>query len=144
MKLNELRPAKGSTKNRKRVGRGQGSGLGKTAGRGQDGQKSRSGYSRKLYYEGGQTPLVRKVPKRGFNNFFRKEYTIINLETIEKLTEKVINPELLLSKGLIKKNMPLKVLGNGSLSREVEVHADKFSKSAEMKITEAKGKVVKL
>jgi len=144
MKLNELRPAKGSVKKKFRVGRGVGSGNGKTAGKGSKGQKSRSGYSRALYSEGGQTPLTRRLPKRGFNNRFRVEYTVINIGILETLTEEVITPELLHSKGLIKLNMPLKVLGNGTLSRSVEVHADSFSKTAEEKINSVKGKVVKL
>ncbi len=140
MKLNELRPAKGSVKKKFRVGRGVGSGNGKTAGKGSKGQKSRSGYSRALYSEGGQTPLTRRLPKRGFNNRFRVEYTVINIGMLETLTEEVITPELLHSKGLIKLNMPLKVLGNGTLSRSVEVHADSFSKTAEEKINSVKGK----
>jgi len=145
MKLNELRPAKGSVKKKFRVGRGVGSGNGKTAGKGSKGQKSRSGYSRALYSEGGQTPLTRRLPKRGFNNRFRVEYTVINVGVLETLAEEaVITPELLHSKGLIKLGMPLKVLGNGTLTKSVEVHANSFSKTAEEKINSVKGKVVKL
>lgn len=144
MKLNELRPAKGSVKKKFRVGRGVGSGNGKTAGKGSKGQKSRSGYSRALYSEGGQTPLTRRLPKRGFKNRFRTEYTVINIGILETMTEEKITPEVLHSRGLIKSGMPLKVLGNGTLSRPVEVHADSFSKTAEEKINSVKGKVVKL
>ncbi|MBN2857554.1 MAG: 50S ribosomal protein L15 [Candidatus Delongbacteria bacterium] len=144
MKLNELRPAKGAVKKKFRVGRGVGSGNGKTSGRGQKGQKSRSGYSRALYSEGGQTPLTRRLPKRGFKNRSRVEYTVINVSDLENIGESVITPEVLYSKGLIKLGMPLKVLGNGTLTKSVEVHADSFSKSAEQKINEAKGKVVEL
>lgn len=143
MKLNELRPPKGAVKKKFRVGRGQGSGNGKTAGRGENGQKSRSGYSRALYSEGGQTPLTRRLPKRGFKNRFRVEYTVVNVGIFETMTEEVITPEILYNKGLIKKGAPLKVLGNGTLSRSVEVKADAFSKAAEKKIIEAKGKVGK-
>lgn len=144
MKLNELRPAKGSVKTRKKVGRGQASGKGKTSGRGENGQKSRSGYSRAFYSEGGQTPLTRRLPKRGFKNRFRVEYTTINVGLLENLSEEVVTPGLLVQKGMIKKNMPLKVLGNGTITKSIEVQADAFTKSAEQKITEAKGKVVKL
>lgn len=144
MKLNELRPAKGAVKKKFRVGRGVGSGNGKTSGRGQKGQKSRSGYSRALYSEGGQTPLTRRLPKRGFKNRSRVEYTVVNVSDLENIGESVITPEVLYSKGLIKLGMPLKVLGNGTLTKSVEVHADSFSKSAEQKINEAKGKVVEL
>ena len=144
MKINELRPAKGSIKKKHRVGRGQGSGNGKTAGRGENGQKSRSGYSRSLYSEGGQTPLTRRLPKRGFKNKFRVEYTTVNLSSLENLSEELVTPGILLKNGLIKSNMPVKILGNGTLSKSIEVQANAFSKSAEQKITEAKGKVVKL
>ncbi|MDA3838725.1 MAG: 50S ribosomal protein L15 [Candidatus Delongbacteria bacterium] len=144
MKINELRPAKGSIKKKHRVGRGQGSGNGKTAGRGENGQKSRSGYSRSLYSEGGQTPLTRRLPKRGFKNKFRVEYTTVNVSSLENLSEKLVTPGILLKNGLIKANMPVKILGNGTLSKSIEVQANAFSKSAEEKITEAKGKVVKL
>jgi len=144
MKLNELRPVKGSVKTRKRVGRGQASGNGKTAGRGENGQKSRSGYSRSLYSEGGQTPLTRRLPKRGFKNRFRIEYSTVNIELLENLDENLITPDILRKKGMVKANMPVKILGNGTLTKSIEVQADAFSKSAEEKITQAKGKVVKL
>lgn len=144
MKINELRPAKGSVKKKNRVGRGQASGNGKTAGRGENGQKSRSGYSRSLYSEGGQTPLTRRLPKRGFKNRTRVEYTTVNVNSLETLSEEVITPGILLKNGLVKANMPVKILGNGTLTKSIEVQANAFSKSAEEKITEAKGKVVKL
>lgn len=144
MKLNELRPAKGSVKKKFRIGRGVGSGNGKTAGKGSKGQKSRSGYSRALYSEGGQTPLTRRLPKRGFKNLFRTEYTVVNIGALETMAEEKVTPEVLISKGMIKAGMPLKVLGNGTLSRSVEVHADSFSKTAEEKINSVKGKVVRL
>ncbi|MCK5760140.1 MAG: 50S ribosomal protein L15, partial [Candidatus Delongbacteria bacterium] len=141
---NELRPAKGSVKTKKRVGRGVAAGQGKTAGRGENGQKSRSGYSRSLYSEGGQTPLTRRLPKRGFKNRFRAEYTTVNISSLENLNEELITPDILLEKGMIKAKMPLKILGNGTLTKSIEVQANAFSKSAEEKINEAKGKVVKL
>lgn len=144
MKINELRPAKGSVKKKNRVGRGQASGNGKTAGRGENGQKSRSGYSRALYSEGGQTPLTRRLPKRGFTSRFKVEYTTINIAMLENLDVELVTPGILLEKGMIKKNMPVKILGNGTLTKSLEVQANAFSKSAEEKITEAKGKVVKL
>ena len=144
MKLNELRPPKGAVKKKNRIGRGTASGNGKTSGKGEKGQKSRSGYSRSLYSEGGQTPLTRRLPKRGFTNRFRKEYTTVNVGWLENMGEDIITPELLRKKRLIKKGMPLKILGNGTLTKSMEVKADAFSKNAEKKINEAKGKVVKL
>ena len=143
LKLNELKP-KIEQKARKRIGRGEGSGTGKTSGKGMDGQKSRSGYSRKMYFEGGQNPLARRLPKRGFTNRFRVEYTVVNIEMLENIQEDVITPGLLLQKGLIKSGMLVKILGNGNLTKAKEIHANSFSKSAEAKITEAKGKIVKL
>lgn len=144
MKINELKPAKGAVKSSKRIGRGQGSGFGKTSGRGQDGQKSRSGYSRKLYFEGGQTPLYRQLPKRGFTNRARVEYEVVNISKLASLEESVVTPELLIEKGMIKGLNPLKVLGDGVIDKAIEVKANAFSKSAIAKIEEAKGKVVKL
>lgn len=141
--LANLKPAKGATKNRKRVGRGPGSGLGKTAGRGMNGQKSRSGYSRKRGFEGGQMPLVRRIPKRGFTNIFRVEYTIINIGTIEKLGVDEVTYDVLMEKNIInKKNLRIKVLGDGELTRKVKVHAHKFSKSALEKIQSKDGEAV--
>jgi large subunit ribosomal protein L15 len=138
--LSNLKPANGAKKNRKRVGRGPGSGTGKTAGRGMNGQKSRSGYSRKRGFEGGQMPLSRRVPKRGFTNIFRKEYNIINLDVIEKIEMDEIKVEDFYNKKLAKQSHgKIKILGNGTLTRKVHVHAHKFSKSALEKIKEAGG-----
>lgn len=138
MKLHELSPAKGSNKKRKRVGRGPGSGLGKTAGRGSKGQKSRSGYSRRLGFEGGQMPLIRRVPKRGFTNIFRTSYSVVNLSDLEGW-EGEVTPETLLAAGLVRRGMPVKVLGDGECSAALTVKAHKFSKSARSKIEEAGG-----
>jgi large subunit ribosomal protein L15 len=124
------------------VGRGPGSGLGKTAGRGEKGQKSRSGYSRKRGFEGGQMPLVRRVPKRGFHNPFRKEYAIVNLDRLAKLEGDEFSPETLQKQGVVKNlHAGLKILGNGEISRAVTVTAHRFTKSAREKIEAAGGKV---
>ena len=143
MKLSELEAAPGSRKNRKRVGRGIGSGSGKTAGRGQKGQKSRSGGNPHPWFEGGQMPLYRRLPKRGFTNIFRKEYEVINLVQLIKLkNESPITPEVLKSKGMIHKIDLVKILGNGELTEAVTVHAHKFSKSAKDKIEKLGGKAI--
>ncbi|KYH35197.1 50S ribosomal protein L15 [Clostridium tepidiprofundi DSM 19306] len=143
MKLHELRPAEGSRKSRKRVGRGTGSGWGKTAGRGQDGQNSRSGGGVRPGFEGGQMPLFRRIPKRGFNNIFAKEYATINVDRLnvfENGTE--VTPELLLEKKIIKKvKSGVKILGKGNLEKTLTVKATKFSKAAAEKIEAAGGKV---
>lgn len=139
MKLHELSPAKGSRHKKKRVGRGPGSGLGKTSGRGHKGQRSRSGYSQRIGFEGGQMPLTRRVPKRGFTNIFRKEYTVVNLERLDGL-DGDIGPELLVEKGLVRSGMPVKVLGTGDVTKALNVSAHKFSKSAQEKIEAAGGK----
>jgi large subunit ribosomal protein L15 len=139
MKLHDLSPAAGSTQRRKRVGRGPGSGLGKTAGRGHKGQKSRSGYRRRLGFEGGQMPLVRRVPKRGFNNIFRREYAVVNLAQLAALSGE-INPESLRAAGLVRPGLPVKVLGNGEIEKALTVVAHKFSKSARAKIEAAGGR----
>jgi large subunit ribosomal protein L15 len=142
MNLSELHPPAGQKHKRKRVGRGPGSGLGKTAGRGEKGQKSRSGYSRRLGFEGGQMPLVRRVPKRGFTNIFRKEFAIINLERLEALEGSTFTPETLLESGAIKNlRSGLKVLGDGEITRSIEISAHRVSKSAREKIEAAGGKV---
>ncbi len=143
MKMHELGPAYGATKARTRVGRGTGSGLGKTAGKGHKGQKARTGGSIRRGFEGGQTPLYRRIPKRGFNNHFAKEYAIINVSDLEQFeNDTVVNVELLLSEGIIKKELDgLKVLGNGNLTKKLTVVAAKFSKSAEEKIQAAGGKI---
>lgn len=143
MNLNELQPSV-PKKNRKRVGRGESSGWGKTAGKGSNGQKSRSGGGTKPGFEGGQMPIIRRTPKRGFSNYpFRKEYTIINLDTLNKFEEgTVVTPEILLENGLIKKlNDGVKVLGNGILEKKVSVEAHKVSKSAQKAIEEKGGTV---
>jgi large subunit ribosomal protein L15 len=143
MKLHELRPAEGSKQTRKRVGRGTGSGWGKTAGRGQDGQNSRSGGGVRPGFEGGQMPLFRRLPKRGFNNIFAKEYATINvnrLNEFENGTE--VTPELLLEKRVIKNIKDgVKILGNGNVEKTLTVKASKFSKAAAQKIEAAGGKV---
>lgn len=143
--LGNLKPAEGATRNRKRVGRGPGSGTGKTAGRGMNGQKSRSGYSRKRAFEGGQMPINRRIPKRGFTNKWRVEYTVINLTAIDALGIEEVTLEHLLEAGLVKGIQPLvKILGDGELTRPVTVHAHRFSKSALEKIEKNKGKAVVL
>lgn len=144
MKLNDLRPnAGGGSKPRKRVGRGIGSGLGKTAGRGHDGQNARSGGGVRPGFEGGQMPLYRRLPKRGFTNIFATKYSIINIVDLNRFDENtVVTPELLLEEGLIKKlNDGVKILGDGDLDKKLTVKAHKFSKSAAKKIEAAGGKV---
>jgi large subunit ribosomal protein L15 len=141
--LHNLKPARGSTSARKRVGRGPGSGLGKTAGRGEKGQKSRSGFKRKLGFEGGQMPLHRRVPKRGFTNArFRTEYTVVNLERLEVFDAgTIVTPDMLLKRGIIKKLKDgLKVLGDGTLTKPLTVRAHKFSAKAQERITGVGGK----
>jgi large subunit ribosomal protein L15 len=140
MNLSTIKAPKGSRENKKRVGRGMGSGMGKTSTRGHKGQRSRSGSRMMRGFEGGQMPLHRRVPKRGFNNIFRQEYQIVNLETLAILGEKEITPEVLHSAGAIRKpNVPVKILGDGELKSAMTVHAHKFSKSAQEKITAAGG-----
>ena len=142
MNLSSLKPPAGSKRKRKRVGRGPGSGLGKTAGRGEKGQKSRSGYSRKRGFEGGQMPLVRRVPKRGFHNIFRTEYRVLNLSRLEKLEGDEFTPETLLASGALSTlGDGLKILGEGEITRAVSVTAHKVSKTAREKIEAAGGKV---
>jgi large subunit ribosomal protein L15 len=143
MNLNNLHPAKNSRKERKRVGRGPGSGSGKTAGRGTKGQKSISGYSRKRSFEGGQMPLARRLPKRGFTNIFRKEYSAVNLARLEKVTRDEIKPKDLVEAGIIKKEAErIKILGQGDISSAKTIHAHKFSAAALKKIEDAGGKAV--
>jgi large subunit ribosomal protein L15 len=140
MNLTTVRkPAKANEK-RKRVGRGMGSGMGKTSARGHKGQRSRSGSRMMRGFEGGQMPLHRRVPKRGFTNIFKTEYTVVNLNRLASLGEKTITQELLVSAGVAGKNDLIKVLGNGELKGAITVHAHKFSKSAQEKITKAGGK----
>ena len=143
MNLSDLHPPKNSRKNKRRVGRGPGSGRGKTSGRGTKGQKSISGYSRKIGFEGGQMPLSRRVPKRGFTNIFRKEYSEVNLDNLEKIQGDTVRPKDLVKHGVIKKESEqVKVLGRGSISASKTIHAHKFSRSAQKKIEDAGGKVV--
>jgi large subunit ribosomal protein L15 len=140
--LNDLKPAKGAVRTRKRVGRGPGSGLGKTAGRGEKGQKSRSGFSRKPGFEGGQMPLHRRVPKRGFTNHrFRKEYAEVNLDRLEALDAgTLVTPELLKERGIVRQMRDgVKVLGGGALSKALTVRAHKFSAKAKEAIVGAGG-----
>ncbi len=144
MKLNTITPALGATKTRKRVGRGPGSGLGKTSGRGENGQKSRSGYSHKPGFEGGQLPLYRRLPKRGFTNArFKVEYAVINLDDLNKFDNgAVVTPELLKEMGLLKNQLDgVKVLGNGTLEKKLTVKANKFSSKAQAEIEKLGGKV---
>lgn len=138
MKLHELKPAKGSTTREKRIGRGEGSGHGGTSTRGHKGAKARSGYSRKLGFEGGQMPIQRRLPKFGFTNPTRVEYKGINVAALQALSEKlgtnVINLETLRDAGFVSKNKLVKILGNGELTAKLEVSANAFSKSAQAKI----------
>ena len=148
MDLSNLKPAVGSTKTRKRIGRGSGSGLGGTSTRGHKGAKSRSGYSKKIGFEGGQMPLQRRVPKFGFKNINRVEYKAINIETVQALAtaknlEKV-GIENLIEAGFISSNQLVKILGKGAISSKLEVSAHAFSKTAEAAIVAAGGTVVKL
>jgi large subunit ribosomal protein L15 len=143
--LDNLKPGEGAVKKRKRIGRGPGSGYGKTAGRGEKGQKSRSGYSRKRGFEGGQMPLTRRIPKRGFTNIFKTLYHIVNLDVIERTGLNEVKYEDFFEKKLVRANNAkgpkIKILGNGSLKRKVHIHAHKFSKSAVEKIKKAGGDV---
>ncbi len=138
MKLHDLSPAKGSRRSPKRLGRGPGSGTGKTAGKGHKGQKSRSGYSRRLGFEGGQMPLIRRVPKRGFTNIFRKEVAVVNLRDLSDF-EGEITPDLLAEKGLVREGLPVKILGDGEIASVLAVKAHHFSRSARAKIEAAGG-----
>jgi large subunit ribosomal protein L15 len=141
MALNNLKPADGSTFSRKRVGRGQGSGNGKTAGRGHKGAQSRSGFKFKRGFEGGQMPLHRRVPKRGFHNPFRIEYVVVNLDDLAETFEAgtVVTPELLREQGLVRASGRIKVLARGDISKALTVRAHKFSGKAQEKIQAAGG-----
>jgi large subunit ribosomal protein L15 len=142
--LNNLRAPKGATHKKKRVGRGPGSGLGKTAGRGEKGQKSRSGYSAKIGFEGGQMPLHRRLPKRGFTNIFKKEWIEVSLSALEKSfdADEEVTPERLHERGLIKKaKRDVVVLGTGDISKALRISAHRFTKSAREKIEKAGGAV---
>ncbi|MCI9041764.1 50S ribosomal protein L15 [Dubosiella newyorkensis] len=142
MKLHEMQSLNPRT-SRKRVGRGPGSGLGKTSGRGQKGQKARSGGGVRLGFEGGQTPIARRLPKRGFTNFNRKEYAIVNVKDLNRFDDGTnVTPALLIESGLVKKELNgVKILGEGELTKKLTVSAAKFSKSAQEAIENAGGKV---
>ena len=142
MKLSELSPAAGSTQIAKRKGRGHGTGNGKTAGRGHKGQKARSGGGVRVGFEGGQMPLARRIPKRGFNNIFAKHFAIVNVSDLERFdNDTVVTEELLVETGLVKKALDgVKVLGNGDLSKKLTVNVTAFSASAKEKIEKAGGK----
>lgn len=140
MKLDSLTPVPGSTKNRKRVGRGPGSGLGRTSGRGEKGAQARSGFKRRPWFEGGQMALARRLPKRGFTNLFRKEFQIVNLEAIEKLGLDTVDAQILADNGLVRSALkPIKILANGELKLKVTVTASAFSESAKEQIEQAGG-----
>jgi large subunit ribosomal protein L15 len=141
MNLSNIHAPKKATEKRKRVGRGMGSGMGKTSTRGHKGQRSRSGSRMIRGFEGGQMPLHRRMPKRGFTNIFRKEYNIVSVERLAELGETTITPDTLRKAGVIKAKLPVKILGDGELTIAVTVSAHKFSKSAQEKITKAGGKV---
>ena len=143
MKLHELKPAAGSTKKRKRVGRGEASGLGKTSGRGANGQNSRSGGGTRPGFEGGQMPLIRRIPKRGFNNIFRVDYSVVKLEDLNRFEDGAeVTPEMLKEARLVRKleKGGVKILGNGSIDKSLTVKAHKFTQSAAEKIEAAGGK----
>jgi len=148
MDLSKLKPAEGSIKKAKRIGRGQGSGRGGTATRGHKGQKSRSGYSKKIGFEGGQMPLQRRVPKYGFTNPTRKVFKGVNLDVIQNLAEKIkvdkIDIETLVKAGLVSRKTLVKILGNGKLTMKLDVKAHAFSKSAQEAIESMKGTVEKI
>lgn len=142
MKIHELRPAEGSRKRRRRVGRGEGSGSGKTSGRGTKGQNSRSGGGVSLGFEGGQMPLQRRIPKRGFTNIFKKQYEIINVKDLKGFTSgETIDRERLREAGLVRRSVGVKLLGVGEISEPLTIRVDKVSRSAREKIESAGGKV---
>tara|TARA_Y100001934_G_C12209513_1_gene705305 strand:- start:5 stop:442 length:438 start_codon:yes stop_codon:yes gene_type:complete len=143
MKLNSLNPIKGSTKVRKRVGRGHGTGHGKSAGRGDKGAAQRSGFKRRPWFEGGQMPLSRRLPMRGFKNLFKKEFQIVNLDKVAALDLDIVNPEILSENGLIRSAYkPVKILGKGELKTKLKVTATMFSKTAREKIEKAGGTAI--
>ena len=144
MDLGTLKPTKGSISSSKRIGRGNGSGQGRTAGKGHKGYQSRSGTKNRFHFEGGQTPLMRRLPKRGFSNYgFRKEVQIVNLEKIDSLKIEKVDANILHEKGVIKKiDIPVKILGNGDVKNPITITADMFSKSAIEKLEKAGGKAI--
>ena len=140
MRLDSLKPVKGSTKNRKRVGRGHGSGLGKSAGRGDKGAGQRSGFKRRSWFEGGQMSIARRLPMRGFTNIFKKEFQIVNLDRIEALNLPDVDAQILKDNGLIRSALkPVKILGNGELKSKINITATVFSETAKQKIEKAGG-----
>ena len=140
MKLDSLKPVKGCTKNRKRVGRGHGSGLGKSAGRGDKGAGQRSGFKRRSWFEGGQMSIARRLPMRGFTNIFKKEFQIVNLDRIEALNLADVDAQILKDNGLIRSALkPVKILGNGELKSKINITATVFSETAKQKIEKAGG-----
>ena len=145
MKLGNLKPANGSTHSKKRVGRGHGSGLGRSAGRGDKGYHSRSGSKHRPWFEGGQMPLHRRVTKSGFSNFlFKKEYQIVNLSDLERIDSEEVNPSLLKESGLVKYALrPIKILGDGDITKKINITASAFSSSAVKKIEKAGGTATK-
>ena len=144
MDLGSLKPTKGSISSSKRIGRGNGSGQGRTAGKGHKGYQSRSGTKNRFHFEGGQTPLMRRLPKRGFSNYgFRKEVQIVNLDRIYSLDIDKIDVDILYARGVIKKtDIPVKILGNGDIKSALEITADMFSNSAIKKLEKAGGKAI--
>jgi large subunit ribosomal protein L15 len=148
MDLSKIKPAEGSVKKVKRIGRGEGSGHGGTSTRGHKGASSRSGYSRKVGFEGGQMPLYRRIPKFGFKNINRKEYRAINVEAIQQLVEskdlKIVTPQVLMDNGLLGKNDKVKILSKGDINTAVEIQAHAFSKEAIRKIEEKGGSAIKI
>ena len=144
MNLCALKPSRGSVRKSKRIGRGNASGQGRTAGKGHKGYQSRSGTKNRFHFEGGQTPLMRRLPKRGFSNYgFRKEVQIINLEKIASLGINKVDVDILSARGVVKKtDIPVKILGNGEIKDSIEITADMFSKSAIEKIEKAGGKAI--
>ena len=144
MSLSHLKPAKGSLFSKKRIGRGNASGQGRTAGKGHNGYKSRSGASRRFYFEGGQTPLMRRLPKRGFSNYwFKNSFQIVNLESINSIKSKKIDNTVLYDCGLIKKlSLPVKILSRGKIDKSFEISANSFSKAAIEKIEKSGGKAI--
>ena len=145
MKLESLKPVKGSIKNRKRIGRGHGSGLGKSAGRGDKGAGQRSGFKKRSWFEGGQMSIARRLPMRGFTNIFKKDFQIVNIDKIAFLGLDQVDPHVLKEEGLIRSALkPVKILGNGELNKEVHITATVFSKSAKHKIEKAGGTAIEL
>ena len=144
MSLSNLKPSKGSVSDSKRIGRGNATGQGRTAGKGHKGYQSRSGTKNRFHFEGGQTPLMRRLPKRGFSNYgFRKEVQIVNLDRISTMGLDKVNPEILIENGVVKRqDISVKILGNGNIEKPVEVTAHLFSKSAVEKLEKAGGKAI--